>query len=353
MFKNKLNYKLVNFGILVLIIYLMYQTGNLWTGVLSGLADVFMPFFFAFAIAYALYPTVCFLRRHKFPKGVAVGVTFALLLAVIAIFFGIAVPAIYNQLGGLYNNIISFVQWASEHYNVDSSTIQSSLSEFFKNIASSLSTYASSGVVNVISKSLNLFVRVAICLAAVVYFLSDMDKIRINFKSYLKKKNVREFKYFQELDRQMKAYVIGFFKVAGIAFVEYSILYSIVGHPNAFLLAFLMVLANLIPYLGGITVNILAAITAFAVSPALFINTCIAFIVGSTIDGYVVGPLVYGKSNKIHPLVSIFSVFAGGLLFGVVGVIISIPVTVIIMTTAKYYGEDIENGFNELINNAK
>jgi predicted PurR-regulated permease PerM len=50
---------------------------------------------------------------------------------------------------------------------------------------------------------------------------------------------------------------------------------------------------------------------------------------------------------------SIFSVFAGGLLFGVVGVIISIPVTVIIMTTAKYYGEDIENGLNELINNAK
>jgi len=353
MFKNKLDYKLLNFGMLVLIIYLMYQTGSLWTGVLGIIGNIILPFFFAFAIAYALYPISCFFRRHKFPKPLAVGVTFAMLLAVIAIFFGIAVPSIYNQLGGLYNNILSFVKWASEHYGIDSTTIQTSITSFFKSLATSLSTYGSSGVIGVISNSLNLIVRVAICLAATVYFLSAMDDMRIGFKSFLKKRDKKEFNYFQELDRQMKAYVIGFFKIAGIAFVEYTILYTIVGHPNALLLAFLMVLANLIPYLGGITVNILAAITAFAVSPLLFAKTCLAFVIGSTLDGYVIGPLVYGKSNRIHPLVSIFSVFAGGMLFGIVGIVISIPVAVLIMTTYKYYGEDIINAFHDLINDQK
>ena len=59
------------------------------------------------------------------------------------------------------------------------------------------------------------------------------------------------------------------------------------------------------------------------------------------LDGYVINPLVYGRTNKVHPIVVISAVFAGGILAGVLGIIISLPVAIIIITTYKYYKEDI------------
>ena len=53
MLKNKVNYKLLNFLLLTGIVFLMYQTGNLWTGVASKIFSIVGPFLFAFAFAYA------------------------------------------------------------------------------------------------------------------------------------------------------------------------------------------------------------------------------------------------------------------------------------------------------------
>jgi len=136
-------------------------------------------------------------------------------------------------------------------------------------------------------------------------------------------------------------FLSGFLKIVIISFFEYLILYSIIGHPNALMLGTLAAFGNLIPYFGGIITNIIAAITAFVISPELFIKTIIIFIIFSAIDGYVINPFVYGKTNKIHPLVVIVSVFAGGILGGIVGIVLALPISIVILATIKFYKEDI------------
>ena len=76
-------------------------------------------------------------------------------------------------------------------------------------------------------------------------------------------------------------------------------------------------------------------------SPDLFLKTCIIFVIFSAVDGYVINPWVYGKTNKIHPLVVIVSVFAGGILFGITGIILSLPVAIVIIATYKFFKDDI------------
>ena len=66
------------------------------------------------------------------------------------------------------------------------------------------------------------------------------------------------------------------------------------------------------------------------------------------LDSYVIAPRVYGKTNNIHPLVNIFAVFAGGILWGFFGILIALPVTIIIMTTFKYFRKDIGNRIDDL-----
>ena len=168
-----------------------------------------------------------------------------------------------------------------------------------------------------------------------------MDKIRKFIKEYLSHKSKKIYNYVLTLDDEMRRYIVGFMKIVIISFFEYSLVYTLIGHPNALMLGTLAALGNLIPYFGGIITNIIAAITAFVISPALFIKTCIVFIIFSAVDGYIINPFVYGKTNKVHPLVVIISVFAGGILFGVLGIVISLPCAIIIITTFKYFKKDI------------
>ena len=56
MLKDKINYKLVNIAIIALIIFLIYQTGNLWMGVVSKTLKIITPFFIAFYCSLCIAP---------------------------------------------------------------------------------------------------------------------------------------------------------------------------------------------------------------------------------------------------------------------------------------------------------
>jgi len=146
----------------------------------------------------------------------------------------------------------------------------------------------------------------------------------------------------------MKNYLVGMLKVMIITVFEYSIAYMIIGHPNAILLGVLAMVGGLIPYFGGMITNVVAAVTAFVISPALFVKTVITFVVLSSVDGYLINPLVYGKTNNVHPLIVIMSVFVGGKIFGILGIMISFPLAVIILATIKFFKNDINDKIEDI-----
>lgn len=342
MLKNKLDYKLVNLALISLIIYFLYHTGNLWIGVVNKTLKILIPFLFAFAAAYALYPFLERMKNKKIPKTLGIFIIVFLVLAIITFVIYIVSTILVGQLSNLFDGILSFVNELSNmEFDLNVSGLQENLNNMFKNILSEVGTYVSNGTINLISTSLDLLSKFFVAFAAFIYFLIDMDKIRCGIKNFLKKRSEKAYVYVAKLDDQMKKYLNGLVKVMIISFVEYTIAYSIIGHPNALLLGFLAGFANLIPYFGGIGNNIIASITAFVVSPTMFIKTLITFFVCSMIDSYVVNPTVYGKTNSIHPLIIILSLFAGGIIFGIMGIFISFPLAIIIVTTYKYFKDDI------------
>ena len=348
MIKNKIDFKLINIAIITLIVFLMYQTGNLWMGVFTKFANILLPFFFDFAVAYALYPFLEFLQSKKIPKGIAVLLIVAIVLAILGVTIGLIVPLLVGQLSSLFNSILVFLKEISMDYDINIGPLQESLADIFNEILKDLGKYVSDGAISFIGVSLNVLANVVIAFSAAVYFLLDMKSIRKGVKKFLLNKDKKYYYYVKELDTQMKKYFNGFVKVVCITLVEYTVAFYIIGHPNALLLGFLAAIANLIPYFGGIFTNIVAAITAFVISPGLFVRTIIAFFILSSLDGYVINPYVYGKTNEMHPVISIFSVFAGGILMGVLGIIISLPLTILLFTTYKFFREDISDKIEDI-----
>ena len=124
---------------------------------------------------------------------------------------------------------------------------------------------------------------------------------------------------------EISTWLIIIFKVFKVAIV------------GALLLGFLSGLGNFIPYFGGLLVQVIGVITGFTISPALGLTVIIVTLITSLIDSYVLNPLVYGKSNQVHPIVVIAAVFGGGILFGFVGIIIALPLSILIITSYKFY----------------
>lgn len=342
MLKNKLDYKLINLALIALIVFLLYMTGNLWTGVLGKILQIVTPFLFAFALAYALYPFLQKMRSKKIPKWLGVTIIIFAILALAALVIYLVTTVMFSQVSSLFNGVLEFINKLQKtDFDFNLAGLETTLTDSFKTILNNLGKYVSDGAINIIDSSLGLLSKILIIFASFIYFLIDMDKIREEIKFFFKKRSKKTFEYVKTLDKEMRNYLSGLVQVMFITLIEYTLAYTIIGHPNAILLGFLACVANLIPYFGGIGVNIIAAITAFVASPALLIRTIITFAILSSVDSYVINPTVYGKTNSIHPLITIIALFAGGIIFGIMGIFISFPLTIITVTTYKYFKDDI------------
>ena len=96
--KNSINYKLVNFLLIVAIVCLLYLIRDLWIGLVAKIIGVLFPFVLAFVIAYALYPFVKRLMDSCFPKWLSVGLVVFILIGFLTLILVLIVPMLYDQI---------------------------------------------------------------------------------------------------------------------------------------------------------------------------------------------------------------------------------------------------------------
>ncbi|HYG03910.1 MAG TPA: AI-2E family transporter [Chryseosolibacter sp.] len=112
----------------------------------------------------------------------------------------------------------------------------------------------------------------------------------------------------------------------------YAIGLSIVGIKNAILLAGIAAMLTVIPYfgtvLGGLIPVVMALVTEDSMQPALY--AAVVLFVIQTMDNYFIEPNVVGGEVNVNALTSIFSIIAGGLIWGIAGMIIFLPLAGIV-----------------------
>jgi len=339
--KKGLNYRLLNLLIICAIIYLLYQTGGLLTGIIGKIISIISPFVIAFAIAYALYPFVSKLQKKGLPKWLAILITSVCSIGLFIVTIILVIPLLYDQILLFISNISTFISDISSKYEVNLGTLQSTLSEVSSDIIKSFGSYISNGMVGVVNEAFGIVAAVVIIVFVAIYLLIDMDKIRNGIKKYFKTKSKKTYNYVKKLDTEITNYFSGMGKNMLVQFIEYTTAFCIIGHPNYLILGILAAITNIIPYFGGFIINILALIIASVISTKLTVLTLIICLICPQLDSYVIGPKIFGKTNNLHPLINIFAVFAGGALWGFWGIIISLPIAIIIITTYKHFKHDI------------
>ena len=112
---KKINYKILNLTLIVLMIFFLYKTGNLWMGILFKIIDILLPFLFAFALAYALYPILQFMQKKHVPKGLGVLIIILALILLLAGLIYVVSTILVGQLSSLFGNILDFVKQLSSY----------------------------------------------------------------------------------------------------------------------------------------------------------------------------------------------------------------------------------------------
>ncbi len=309
----KINIKLINILLISLITLTIYKLYPIWEVVEQKIINPLLPFFISFIIAYFLYPLKCFFKK-KFNNIISTIIIITIVLSLITFITYILIPLIYKESTFLINTSIYIIKNISVKYNID-------LSIFTKKIIEKID----------ITASYNTFINTFVTIFLSFYLLIDMEKIRNHISKYLK--NKKYYIIIKESDTKIKIYLKSILTISIITFFEYLILYSLIKHEDALLLALLASILNIIPYFGGIIFGLIALLTAH--TQKMIIKTIIIIIVCTIIDCYIINPISFKKSNDINPIISIVSLMLLSSIFGIIGIILNVPILIIIKEFIK------------------
>lgn len=347
--KNKINYRLVNVLLIAIILCIVVATSNYWAGFLLKIFNIVLPFLLAFVLAYVLDPFVKFLESKNVRKKLAISLIVIVILTVVVGVLWITLPMIYEQLLAFTRSIGQFLQDISTKFDLNLGDIQIKVTDILNNIVQEVGTYVSTGTIDILGKSVNVIGNAFIVLIVGIYFLFDMDKIREGIKKFLKYFSKRTYQFVKKLDIEIGNYFHGFFILMIVTFIEYTVLYRIIGHPNWMIMGVIMGLSVIIPYFGGIVGNCIGIITASVVSTPVLIGSVLICLIFSNVDGYIISPRIYGKTNQLNPIAIIFSIGCCGALFGFIGIVAAIPLYITIRSAYRFYQNDIKEKFEDIL----
>ena len=109
----------------------------------------------------------------------------------------------------------------------------------------------------------------------------------------------------------------------------------IIGVPSALALGLIAALLEFVPFIGPIVAAVPAILLAFAESPQTAIWTALLFLAIQQLEGNVLEPLVQQRAVEMPPALLLFALVAGGLVFGIVGIILAAPLTVVLFVLVK------------------
>ncbi|WP_233843416.1 AI-2E family transporter [Dyella sp. 2HG41-7] len=314
------------------------------------LAPVLMPFAVAAMLAYLGDPLANRLERLGLGRSLAVSIVFVVLILVIAAALLLLVPLIVRQIENLVLNFPRYVEWAKDtalpwlqaklHLDpkaFDTDRLMAQIKEHIGSIGSVIGTLSRSGI-GVVAWLTNLV------LIPVVWFylLRDWDRLVAWIDRMLPRSVEPTVAHLaRESDAVLGAFVRGQLLVMLALAIYYGVALTLVGISVGPLIGMVAGLLSFVPYLGFIT-GFVAAIIAALVQHGDWTHVLLVvgvFVVGQLLEGYILVPRLVGEKIGLHPVAVIFSVLAGGYLFGFLGVLLALPAASVILVLLRYLAQ--------------
>ena len=305
------------------------------------------PLITALVFAFVLHPIVGYLERLYLPHFLAVlvvvllfvGALFALLAGILPVVFTQIQQAVANTPTILARTQVILQEFSSEYLTV---LPTDQLQKLVDTVLTRLADLGGLTAQNMLSHLQDVvIILVFIVLVPVCLFFVLLDyKLLISwFQSFLPEERDSLVAVGNQMNKQLARYVRGkAVEILIVGLVSYFV-FLIFGLQYPELLALLMGLSVLVPFVGAALVTIpvfLVAATQFGWSLEL-VWVMVAYAIIQIVDGNVLVPFLFSQTNKLHPIAIIAAVLGFGGLFGIWGVFFAIPLATLIKTLIEVW----------------
>ncbi|MFT3796344.1 AI-2E family transporter [Flavobacterium sp.] len=295
-----------------------------------------------------------FQRKLKFNNIFATIATVFIFVLILAGFIMMFIPLISSQGESLsllqttkieqnITELLSKIGIWLESHNIDSKNLMKEA-----NIGSKINFSFIPNFLNILLGTIGSF---GVGLASVLFITFFFLKDRMLFVRGAKKliPDSHEEQILNSLDKinhLLTRYFVGLLLQLLIIFVLYLIVLLIFGIQNALVIAFLCAVLNIIPYIGPLIGSLLAAVLTMISNLGSDFQTeilpttiyvMIGFWIVQVIDNNVSSPMIFSNSVNSHPLEIFLVILIAGSLFGILGMIIAVPMYTILKVIGKEF----------------
>jgi predicted PurR-regulated permease PerM len=315
------------------------------------LSPVLMPFVFSAILAYLGDPLTDKLETYRLSRTQSVLVVFSAMSLVLVLVLFLLIPQLEIQIANFLGSLPAYAEkingvvlpWLEQRFGITLKPVKiDELITIVKNhwqkaggiAATTMGSLSHSGGV-IIGFLMNLVLIPVVTF----YLLRDWDILVTKIYGLLPRRiTPTTAKLAGEVDTVLSAFLRGQFYVMLALGCIYSLGLWIVGLDLALLIGMLAGLVSFVPYLGaivGIMVACIAALVQFHELTQL-VPVAVVFLIGQTLEGTILTPKLVGDKIGLHPVAVIFSVMAGGQLFGFLGILLALPIASIIMVFLRH-----------------
>jgi predicted PurR-regulated permease PerM len=315
------------------------------------------PFFLAVVLAYIQHPLVSRLERRGLSRTLAVFLLAIPAIGMLALVFGLGIPALMEQVANFIQNVPRYIQAATlqvERWQVilerrdlpylDEDVLLQRLrsvrpeavAAYLQERQAQLGRAAWQGALGVgrgVGSVLTILSYVFLTPILTFYLLRDWSGIVRGLSGLVPPtRQGRVLGFFREYDRLLSGYLRGQFLAAAIVGVLTWLGFWVLGFPYSLLLGVVAGVFNVIPYM-GLVASLIPALVIALFSGSILLSLgkiALVFAVVQVLDGSVIGPKIVGEAVGLHPVWVILALAVAGSFFGFVGLLIAVPLAVLV-----------------------
>ena len=324
------NEETIVFSLIILLTLIIF---SLFIGVLT-------PFIISIIVAYLLVGLQKKIATYNVPDNLATILAFSIFIIIGAAMFVWLIPLLYVQLQSfvldiprLFNEFLNFISTIPATFPdlVNSDQI----SVFFQAVSSELTSITQNIVKSSISgiqSTITVLLYIILFPILVYFFLFDRRNIIEGVLKIIPGDRAMLSQVWSEMDVQLSNYVRGKVLEIFIVGIAAAILFASFGLNYGALLAVLVGLSVLIPYVGAFSITIpivIIGLLQFGLGSQFYLLIGL-YLLLQFLDGNLLVPIIFSEAVKLHPIIIILAVFIFGNMFGFWGVFFSIPLATFI-----------------------
>ncbi|CDI49123.1 AI-2E family transporter [Clostridium tetani] len=324
---DKIYKKIILYVLIGLVIAIIFNN--------SIFRDILKLIIISFVIAYILKPVKEILVKVGIKDGIASFITMFSLIILVVIFVMFLIPSLFRESNNIIVALDRIQMFLDGAYDKIKPLKNNKMGiELLHHIYSKIDTIINKTFMNIFDKTVSLgenIMDIFIIPIIAYYFLVDWKKInsRLIVLFPMKIRTVVQ-RIMKDIDKILTRYIVVQIILSALIGAVTFILLILLKVDFPILLSVINAFFNIIPYFGPILGSIPAILVALTISTEKALWTAICLYLIQQIEGNIISPKFIGDNISMHPLLIIILLIIGGELWGVLGMILAIPLGVII-----------------------